>query len=108
MQVRALIQTFAGNILRQPGDVFEYDGDIGPGIEPVNKKTNAAAAAKMQAAVDEANAKAAALHGAVETAKQALEKNPGDPTLSIAVIDAENAASDADKAAAALQGDSLV
>ena len=108
MQVRALVQTFAGNILRQPGDVFDYEGDIGPGIEPVNKKTNAVAAAKVQAAIDEASAKAAALHGAVETAKEALAQNPGDPTLSIGVIDAENAAAEADKAAAALQGDSLV
>jgi hypothetical protein len=102
-QVRALVQTFAGNILRKPGDVFEHDGEMGPGLELVNAKTNKAAAAAIKQAVADAVAKATALLKAADDAKEAVAADPTRNDLVTAALESEDAAADAEREATALQ-----
>ena len=109
MQVRALTTIFHEGQLLKAGDIFEYadeaakalTGHISEGIEAVTKKSTAAFA-KAQAEVQKAREDtAAALHARCEALKAELAINPGRGDLVQQVLDAEAAAAEAVKAAAA-------
>lgn len=105
-QVRALVDTFADNLYRKAGDVFDFAGEIGPGLEPVNKATNKAARAAAQQAITDAFDKADALRRAATVAQAAVAAEPGRSDLAAAQIAAEDAASNAEREAAKLQENS--
>lgn len=104
MEVRALVLTYH-NGLRQPGDVFEYEGTLGEGLEEVNAKTNKVAKANAAAVLKAARDKATALRAAAVAANEALQATPGDTALAAAAITAEDVARDAEKDADAIDGD---
>lgn len=105
MKVRALVRTFAENQLREPGDVFEFSGKLGEGLEEVNAKTNKAAQMAAVAEFQAAKDKATALRKASEDARAALEANPGDSAKAAAAISADEAASEAEREVAAIGND---
>ena len=108
-QVRALTTLLHNNVLYRAGEVFEYademakelTGDVIEGMELVTKKTTAAfakAQAEAQKALDDT---AASLQAHYAALKAELEADPTRGDLVQKVLDAEVAAADAAKAAAA-------
>ena len=102
-QVRALVDTFSDNLFRKAGDVFEFAGEMGPGLEPVNKATNKAARAAAQQTISDAFDKADALRRAATAAQEAVSAEPGRTDLAAAQIAAEDAAAEAERQAFKLQ-----
>ena len=107
-QVRALTTLLHASIIRIPGDVFEMadeivaqlTGDVSEGLELVTKKTTAAYAKLEAEARAEVVAKAVALRAAYNDLKAQLDADPTRGDLVQPVLDADIAATDAEKAAA--------
>ncbi len=106
-QARALTTMFHDGRIYQPGDVFEYSGELNDpttdGMEWVTKKTNAAfakaEAEAKQALVD----KAQALTDRLSALKAELEADPSRGDLVQQVLDAQTAADDAAKEVSAAE-----
>ena len=106
---RALTPLLHNSFMYQPGETFEFEGelkgDISEGMEWVTKKTTAAfektQADALQALQDTANA----LRHAYADLKAQLEADPTRNDLVQPVLDAEIAAQEAEKAVTAAQPD---
>lgn len=97
MQVRALVLTYCNGI-RNPGDLFDYDGPLGEGLEEVTPKTTKNAKARADAELKEAKDKAVALRAAADEANAKLQATPGDSELAAAAITADDVARNAERA----------
>ena len=108
IRVRALTTVYHNSVMYKPGDEFEYDGKLAgtpdEGLEAITAKSTKAFEEAKKAAIQEAVAKAESLRAYhADLVKQSAEK-PGQVDLARKVIDADTAASDAEKEAEALKG----